>query len=45
MPLLKDLRAERLIAELMRPEQEQGMPYEFTVEAEHRRKQKQRQQH
>jgi hypothetical protein len=45
MPLFQDLRAERLIAELMKPEREQGMPYEFTVEAEHRRKQRQRQQH
>ncbi len=44
LPLLKDLRAERLIAELMKPEMGHGMPYEFTVEAEHRRKQRQRQQ-
>jgi hypothetical protein len=45
LSFLKDLRAERIIMELMRPEREQGMPYEFTVEAEHRRKQRQRQQH
>lgn len=44
LSLLKDLRAERIIMELMKPELGQGMPYEFTVEAEHRRKQRQRQQ-
>ena len=44
MPLFKDLRAESIITELMKPELGQGMPYEFTVEAEHRRKQRQRKQ-
>ncbi len=45
LSFLRDLRAERIIMELMRPEREQGMPYEFTVEAEHRRRQRQRQPH
>lgn len=45
LSFLRDLRAERIIMELMKPELGQGMPYEFTVEAEHRRRQRQRQPH
>jgi Relaxase/Mobilisation nuclease domain len=40
IPLLKDLRLERLITELMKPEREQSLAYEFTAAAERRRRRK-----